>query len=87
MAHIHYYNTKNPSENGPILLWLFDSKTPINIKEGFLVSRNFTVNELKLNINQFLSLIQQNKLYINVHTKQNPNGELCAPLVITKNFA
>jgi len=88
MAHVHFYNEQNPTKNGKILLWLFHSMNPIDIKSGYLVARNFTSADFteQLSFNQFLDLIQKNKFYINVHTLQNPNGELAAPLVISKTF-
>jgi hypothetical protein len=89
MSHIHFYNPIDRKKNGNILLWLFKSMNkPLDIKSGYLVARNFTSDDFseKISFNSFLELIKQNKLYINVHTIQNPNGELAAPLIITKTL-
>ena len=78
MAHIHFLNEKNPNQNGPILLWLFKTEIALKHHNGALVSKVFNLKELtqKMTMQQFKKYIHDCKLYYNVHTIQNPNGEL-----------
>jgi hypothetical protein len=82
MAHIHFVNEKTPTENGPILLWLYKTKEPLKMFNGSLVSRSFTLADLqkRMNFTEFKNYIHNCKLYYNVHTVQNPNGELAGEL-------
>jgi hypothetical protein len=81
MAHIHILD---PSNNNPPILTLFSrpdkpitiGDTPILIVNGLFSSRSF-INDLKgKDVSFFLEKIAQKKLFFNVHTVLNPNGEL-----------
>lgn len=86
MSHIHFYNTKDPKTNGPILLWLNKSiKHPIPSLNGVLVSHMFSTADFEapyknMSIQDFKILLVHKHLYFNVHTVANPNGELAAPI-------
>jgi len=89
MAHIHLYNIKDPKTNGPVVLWLFHSmKQPVSFREeGTLVSQMFTTADFStpyknMSLEEFKKLVSDGKLYFNVHTVQNPNGELAGPVKI-----
>ena len=89
MAHIHLYNGKDPKTNGPVVLWLFHSmKQPVSFREeGTLVSQMFTTADFStpyknMSLEEFQKLVSDGKLYFNVHTVQNPNGELAGPVKI-----
>ena len=83
MAHIHFYNEKNRGENGPILLWLFKNmQHPLKEVNGPLVAKTFSLKDLsqKMDMTTFVGAINSHKFYYNVHTVQNPNGELAGGL-------
>lgn len=83
MAHIHFYNEKNRSENGPIVLWLFKNmEHPLKEVNGALIAKTFHLKDLlqKMDMTTFVSNIVGQKFYYNVHTVQNPNGELAGGL-------
>jgi hypothetical protein len=61
-------------ENGPIVVTLFKYDTPMNE-----VSENGTFTADKLEgpyAGMQISEIPQTPLYVNIHTEQNPNGEI-----------
>lgn len=93
MSHIHFRNTKDPQTNGPILLVLNNNtKNPIRSLDGTLVSRMFTTQDFEapythMSMDDFRDLLVHNKLYFNVHTVKNPNGELAAPMIPALQFA
>ena len=86
MSHIHFYNTKDPKTNGPILLWLTKTMThPVRSLDGVLVSQMFTTADFEapyknMHLEEFKNLVMQGHLYFNVHTTENSNGELAAPV-------
>lgn len=86
MSHIHLNNTKDSKTNGPILLWLENSTTPVF--DGTLVSKMFTTADFaapytNMPLEKFKDLIVHKQLYFNVHTVANPNGELAGPIIPT----
>ena len=86
MSHIHFYNTKDPKTNGPILLWLTKTmKTPVRSLDGTLVSQMFSTADFEapyknMALQEFKNLVEHGHLYFNVHTTENPNGELAGPI-------
>ena len=71
------------SENGPVVVTLirFKDLTPTGPVDGLLAEGNITADKLQgpLNgkqISDLTKLIGENNAYINVHTKQNPEGEI-----------
>jgi CHRD domain len=79
MAHIHQGKV---GENGPPVVWLFNSSSnptgPMNgkLSEGKITS-NDLVGPLKgKQISDLVKLINDGNAYANVHTQQNPKGEI-----------
>jgi CHRD domain len=71
------------SENGPVVVTLirFKALTPTGPLDGLLAEGNITADKLQgpLNgkqISDLTKLIDDNNAYINVHTKQDPDGEI-----------
>ena len=78
-AHIH---SGQVGENGPIVITLFEEDTPTTtITTGVLSEGNITATNLegpmagKL-LSNLTSAMNNDKTYVNVHTQQNPNGEI-----------
>ena len=78
-AHIH---SGQVGENGPIVITLFEEDTPTTtITTGVLSEGNITATNLegpmagKL-LSNLTSAMSNDKTYVNVHTQQNPNGEI-----------
>ena len=70
-GHVHL---GAPGENGPIVVTLFKYDTPMNE-----VSENGTITADKLEgpyAGKQISEIPETPLYVNIHTEQNPNGEI-----------
>jgi hypothetical protein len=78
-AHIHQGNS---SENGPIIVPLFNaSSTPTGhvngqLAEGHITPANFTGPLQGKQLDDLVSLMQNGTTYVNVHTEQNPQGEM-----------
>ena len=79
MAHIHQGKV---GENGPPVVWLFNSSSkptgPMNgmLSQGKIIS-NDLVGPLKgKQISDLVKLINDAQAYANVHTQQNPKGEI-----------
>ena len=79
VAHIHQ---GKPGENGPPVVWLFNSASnptgPMNgkLSEGKITSSDL-VGPLKgKQISDLVKLINDGNAYANVHTQQNPKGEI-----------
>jgi hypothetical protein len=78
-AHIH---SGQVGENGPIVITLFKEDTPTTaMTTGVLSEGNITATNLegpmagKL-LSNLTSAMQNEQTYVNVHTQQNPNGEI-----------
>lgn len=89
MAHLHFYNTTQPTTNGPILLWLV--KKPPHHSRQRLVSQFFSTKDFSapythMSMNEFIHHIQHGQLYFNVHTVQYPEGELAGSVEMTHIF-
>ena len=93
MSHLHLYNTQDPKKNGPILLFLSKSmQKPIPVLNGILISHVFSMQDMEapyrdMTIEAFQTLLRQNKVYFNVHTVQNPDGELAGPATIVHQLS
>ena len=77
-AHIHQGNS---SENGPILVPLFNASTPTGpvsgqIAEGQITAANFVEPLQGKQLDDLISQMQNETAYVNVHTEQNPQGEI-----------
>jgi hypothetical protein len=78
-AHIH---NGQVGENGPIVVTLFKEDTPtVAMTTGVLSEGNITATNLegpmagKL-LSSLTSAMRNEQTYVNVHTQQNPNGEI-----------
>lgn len=81
-AHIHSGNAK---QNGPIVLILYGNPTmtnpPTGKVNGMLSKGTATASDLKgplagKQMSDLLNLIKAGNAYVNVHTTQNPKGEI-----------
>src|SRR5215203_6939744 len=77
-AHIHQGNS---SENGPIIVPLFNASTPTRhvngqLAEGHITPANFTGPLQGKQLDDLIALMKNEKTYVNVHTEQNPQGEI-----------
>jgi hypothetical protein len=77
-SHIHLGQF---GQNGGIIVSLLKASTPLNILNGTLVEGKITNADLEgplkgKTINDLLKLFNNTKTYVNIHTKQNPNGEI-----------
>ncbi len=78
-AHIH---SGQVGENGPIVVTLFKEDTPTTaMTTGVLSEGNITATNLEgpmagQLLSNLTSAMQNEQTYVNVHTQQNPNGEI-----------
>src|SRR5215213_1448939 len=77
-AHIHQGNS---SENGPIIVPLFNASTPTGpvtgqLAEGHITPANFVGPLQGKQLDDLIALMQNETAYVNVHTEQNPQGEI-----------
>jgi hypothetical protein len=70
-------------ENGPVVVTLiqFKALTPTGLVDGLLAEGNITADNLQgplkgKQMSDMIILMNNNDTYVNVHTKQNPNGEI-----------
>jgi hypothetical protein len=70
-------------ENGPVVVTLIQFKaiTPTGLVDGLLAEGNITADKLQgplkgKQMSDMIILINNNDAYVNVHTKQNPDGEI-----------
>jgi hypothetical protein len=87
-AHIHQVNS---SENGPIIVPLFNASTPAGpvtgqVSEGQITPANFVGPLQGMQLDDLISLMQNGSAYVNVHTEQNPQGEIRGTVVLDDNI-
>ena len=78
MAHIH---SGNIGKNGPVVVTLFKSAAPTGpmngpLSQGTITSANLEGPLKGKTISDLIKLINDGKAYANVHTQQNPKGEI-----------
>jgi hypothetical protein len=78
LAHIHQGSN---SEAGPVIAMLFNASTPTGPTTGGLVEGSITSANLEgplqgKQLSDLIALIQNGQAYVNVHTEQNPDGEI-----------
>jgi hypothetical protein len=78
LAHIHQGSS---SEAGPVIAMLFNASTPTGPTTGGLVEGSITSANLEgplqgKQLSDLIALIQNGQAYVNVHTEQNPDGEI-----------
>lgn len=80
MAHIH---VGSPDENGPVTAFLFGPEDPGVAADGLIAEG--TINEGDLiatdavfdgTMTQLIQLMRSGETYVNVHTEENPSGEI-----------
>jgi CHRD domain len=86
MAHIH---KGKAGENGPIVFTFFTSPTPGGIVP-FTAHGNLRANDLEgplagKQITDLIKMIKDGDAYVNVHTVQNPNGEIRGQISISSS--
>lgn len=74
-AHIH---SGSPGENGPIVVTLF---TLNPVQNDVSINGSIAANNLEgpmqgKTVAELIDAIKNNTTYVNVHTEQNPNGEI-----------
>src|SRR5215208_4603190 len=77
-AHIHQGNS---SENGHIIVSLFNASSPTGpltgqLAEGHITPANFVGPLQGKQLDDLIALMQNETAYVNVHTEQNPQGEI-----------
>jgi CHRD domain len=77
-AHIH---SGKKGENGPVVVWLFNTTKPTGPMSGMLSQGNFTSTDLVgplkgKQMSDLVKLINDGQAYVNVHTEANPMGEI-----------
>lgn len=82
MAHIHY---GLPGQNGPIVAWLYPASPPSVLipgrfngvlAAGVIQDTNLMGPLSGQTVQDLVDLIQNGEAYVNVHTSQNPGGEI-----------
>lgn len=78
MAHIHQ---GKQGVNGPVVVVLYKGTTPTGIKNGALAQGSITASQLEgilkgKQISDLVNMIKSGDAYANVHTEQNPKGEI-----------
>lgn len=86
-AHIH---SGKQSENGPPVVTLFKSDTPTQQISGKLVKGNFTQDMLQgplegMQLSDLIKAMQNAETYVNVHTQENPKGEIRGQISMISN--
>ena len=77
-AHIHQGNS---SQAGPVIAPLFNASTPSgpiigDLTEGSITSADLMGPLQGQELSDLISLMENGQAYVNVHTEQNPEGEI-----------
>jgi hypothetical protein len=78
-GHIHRGTS---SENGPVVVSLFNASTPTTpvpggqVAEGHITSADLMGPLQGMQLDDLIALMQNGTAYVNVHTEQNPEGEI-----------
>ena len=78
MAHIH---SGKQGENGPPIVPIYKSDTPSGQMSGILAKGNITADTFQgpmagKQISDLITAMQNGETYVNIHTQQNPDGEI-----------
>ena len=82
MAHIHLGQA---GENGPVVVWLYPEGPPPQViagrfqgalTEGVITAENLVGQLAGSEIKDLIEEIRAGNAYVNVHTTQNPGGEI-----------
>ncbi|QGH36985.1 CHRD domain-containing protein [Gracilibacillus salitolerans] len=89
-AHIHFGAR---GENGPVLVFLFGAdimtieeqhgiSTRRGIVTGIITDEDIAENSVRVkSVRDLLKLMQKKLNYVNVHTEQNPDGEIRGQII------
>ncbi len=82
-GHIHI---GKKGENGPIVFTLFRANAPVNqLSENETITSSEFVGPLKDKpLSDLISVMNNGSAYANIHTQQNPNGEIRGQIMVTK---
>jgi CHRD domain len=77
-AHIHQGNS---TQAGPVIAPLFNASTPTgpiigDLTEGSITSANLMGPLQGQELSDLITLMENGQAYVNVHTEQNPDGEI-----------
>ena len=78
MAHIHIGDL---ATNGPVVVFLFHTETPVARQDGILSQGTFTASDFKGPLmgqafSALINAIMNGDAYVNVHSTQHPAGEI-----------
>jgi hypothetical protein len=87
MAHIH---SGKQGENGPPIVPLYKSDSPSQQMSGILAKGNITADTFQgpmagKQITDLVTAMQNGETYVNIHTQQNPDGEIRGQLMISNS--
>ncbi len=83
MAHLHLIS--NPNGTGGVVVWLYPAAPPAQLipgrtngtlAEGMITDANLTGALTGMTLADLIAAIEANQIYVNVHTSQNPPGEI-----------
>ena len=89
MAHIH---SGKQGENGPPIVPLYKSDTPYGQMSGVLAKGNFTAETFQgpmagKPLSDLITDMQNGETYVNIHTQQNPDGEIRGQIMASNSTA
>jgi len=84
MAHIHIGDS---ATNGPVVVFLFHTETPVARQDGMLSQGTFTASDFKGPLmgqafSALINAIMNGDAYVNVHSTQHPAGEIRGQIFI-----
>ena len=87
MAHIH---SGKQGENGPPIVPLYKSDTPSGQISGILAKGNVTADTFQgpmagKSISDLVTAMQNGETYVNIHTQQNPDGEIRGQIMMSNS--
>jgi len=87
MAHIH---SGKQGENGPPIIPLYKSDTPLQQMSGILTKGNITADISQgpmagKQISDLITAMQNGETYVNIHTQQNPDGEIRGQIMVSNS--
>ena len=87
MAHIH---SGKQGENGPPGVPLYKSETPSGQMSGVLAKGNITADTFQgpmagKQISDLITAMQNGETYVNIHTQQNPDGEIRGQIMMSNS--
>jgi hypothetical protein len=82
-GHIHI---GKKGENGPIVFTLFRANAPVNqLSENETITSSEFVGQLKDKpLSDLITVMNNGSAYANIHTQQNPNGEIRGQIMAAK---